>query len=178
MTLVILVVLLLATALAAQRAQRLPLWWPTDRDGAIDACEACPSDPAKDAPGQCGCGIPDNDSDSDGIADCVDGCPSDAAKSAPGVCGCDDPDVDIQGDGTIDCGMAVFKNAHVPLVVGAPALKRYTVFGNLFATAGDVTYRIDLGSQRLAQGYLALVLDDALLTRGNRTGSRSEVLGH
>jgi len=31
----------------------------------------------------------------------------------------------------------------VPLVVGAPELKRYTVFGNLFATVGDTTYRID-----------------------------------
>jgi len=43
----------------------------------------------------------------------------------------------------IDCGAAVFKNRCVPLVVGAPALKRYTVFGNLFATVGDTTYRID-----------------------------------
>jgi uncharacterized protein YgbK (DUF1537 family) len=43
----------------------------------------------------------------------------------------------------IDCGLAVFKNRCVPLVVGAPALKRYTVFGNLFASAGEATYRID-----------------------------------
>jgi 3-oxoisoapionate kinase len=31
----------------------------------------------------------------------------------------------------------------VPIVVGAPILKRYTVFGNLFATADGVTHRID-----------------------------------
>jgi uncharacterized protein YgbK (DUF1537 family) len=43
----------------------------------------------------------------------------------------------------IDCAAAVFKNRCVPLVVGAPALKRYTTFGNLFATVGDTTYRID-----------------------------------
>jgi uncharacterized protein YgbK (DUF1537 family) len=43
----------------------------------------------------------------------------------------------------IDCAAAVFKNRCVPLVVGAPALKRYTVFGNLFATVSDTTYRID-----------------------------------
>jgi uncharacterized protein YgbK (DUF1537 family) len=43
----------------------------------------------------------------------------------------------------IDCAGAVFRNRCVPLVVGAPALKRYTVFGNLFATVGDTTYRID-----------------------------------
>ena len=43
----------------------------------------------------------------------------------------------------IDCAAAVFRNRCVPLVVGAPALKRYTSFGNLFATVGDTTYRID-----------------------------------
>ncbi|WP_395018867.1 four-carbon acid sugar kinase family protein [Dongia sp.] len=43
----------------------------------------------------------------------------------------------------IDCAATVFRNRAVPLVVGAPALKRYTTFGNLFATVGDVTYRID-----------------------------------
>ena len=31
----------------------------------------------------------------------------------------------------------------VPLVVGAPAMRRYTVFGQLFAGVGGVTYRID-----------------------------------
>lgn len=43
----------------------------------------------------------------------------------------------------IDCASQVFKNRWVPLVVGAPALRRYTAFGNLFATADDTTYRID-----------------------------------
>jgi len=43
----------------------------------------------------------------------------------------------------IDCGLGVFRNRAVPLVVGAPELKRYTAFGNLFATVGDTTYRID-----------------------------------
>jgi uncharacterized protein YgbK (DUF1537 family) len=43
----------------------------------------------------------------------------------------------------IDCAAAVFRNRCVPLVVGAPALRRYTSFGNLFATAGEATYRID-----------------------------------
>ena len=32
---------------------------------------------------------------------------------------------------------------HVPLVVGAPQLKRYTAFGNLFAAYQGRTYRID-----------------------------------
>jgi uncharacterized protein YgbK (DUF1537 family) len=31
----------------------------------------------------------------------------------------------------------------IPVLVGAPALKRYTVFGHHFATAGDATFRLD-----------------------------------
>ncbi|MEM6428455.1 MAG: four-carbon acid sugar kinase family protein [Deinococcota bacterium] len=36
-----------------------------------------------------------------------------------------------------------FPQAFTPLLVGAPILKRYVVFGNLFATAEGVTYRLD-----------------------------------
>jgi hypothetical protein len=35
-----------------------------------------------------------------------------------------------------------------------------------------------VGAQKLAQGYLALILDDPLTSRGDRTGSVSEVLGN
>ncbi len=68
-------------------------------------CEGdeCPNDPNKTAPGQCGCGTPDTNSDGDSAADCVDKCPTDAAKTAPGVCGCSAADVDTDGDGTFDC---------------------------------------------------------------------------
>ncbi|MFZ9915393.1 MAG: lamin tail domain-containing protein, partial [Phycisphaerales bacterium] len=34
------------------------------------AGDLCPADPLKQAPGQCGCGVPDTDSDGDGTADC------------------------------------------------------------------------------------------------------------
>lgn len=43
----------------------------------------------------------------------------------------------------IEIGWKVFDPPVVPLVVGAPALRRYVVFGNLFARVGDVTYRLD-----------------------------------
>jgi hypothetical protein len=46
--------------------------------------DGCPNDPLKIAPGQCGCGAPDTDTDGDGTADCVDGCPNDPLKTAPG----------------------------------------------------------------------------------------------
>jgi 3-oxoisoapionate kinase len=43
----------------------------------------------------------------------------------------------------IDIGWDVFQPPVVPLLVGSPALRRYVVFGNLFARVGDVTHRLD-----------------------------------
>ena len=43
----------------------------------------------------------------------------------------------------LELGLQRFPQAFVPLVVGAPKLKRYVVFGHLFATADSVTYRLD-----------------------------------
>ncbi len=75
----------------------------SDGDGAIDACDGCPSDPLKTEPGICGCGVPDTDTDRDGTADCKDLCPTDPFKIAPGICGCGVPDTDTDRDGTADC---------------------------------------------------------------------------
>ncbi len=44
----------------------------------------------------------------------------------------------------IEIGRHVFGQQTVPLVVGAPQLKRYTAFGNLFAAYRGETFRIDL----------------------------------
>ena len=43
----------------------------------------------------------------------------------------------------IEIGREVFETGAVPLVVGAPALRRYVAFGNLFAAAGSEIFRID-----------------------------------
>lgn len=43
----------------------------------------------------------------------------------------------------IDIGWEVFEPPVVPLVVGAPPLNRFVVFGNLFAHIKGVTYRLD-----------------------------------
>ena len=43
----------------------------------------------------------------------------------------------------LDIGQEVFGSAYVPLVVGAPALRRYCVFGNLFATVNGERHRLD-----------------------------------
>ena len=43
----------------------------------------------------------------------------------------------------IDIGRGIFDQEMVPLVVGAPQLKRYTAFGHLFAAYQGKVYRID-----------------------------------
>jgi uncharacterized protein YgbK (DUF1537 family) len=43
----------------------------------------------------------------------------------------------------IEIGRHVFAQRAVPLIVGAPQLKRYTAFGNLFAAYRGETFRID-----------------------------------
>jgi uncharacterized protein YgbK (DUF1537 family) len=43
----------------------------------------------------------------------------------------------------VDIGWQIFQPRVVPLMVGAPALRRYVVFGNLFAGFGDEVYRLD-----------------------------------
>jgi 3-oxoisoapionate kinase len=44
----------------------------------------------------------------------------------------------------IEIGLHIFQNQRFsPLIVGVPNLKRFTVFGNHFATMEDTTYRLD-----------------------------------
>jgi uncharacterized protein YgbK (DUF1537 family) len=42
-----------------------------------------------------------------------------------------------------ELGWEVFEPPFVPLIIGAPFLRRYVAFGNLFARVGDTTYRLD-----------------------------------
>lgn len=43
----------------------------------------------------------------------------------------------------IELGRAAFGQGWVPTVIGAPRLRRYQAFGNLFATVNGVTHRLD-----------------------------------
>lgn len=43
----------------------------------------------------------------------------------------------------IDIGWDIFEPPVVPMTIGAPFLRRYMAFGNLFARVGDTTYRLD-----------------------------------
>ncbi len=44
----------------------------SDGDGVGEGCDGCPRDSAKSAPGACGCGVSDADTNSNGTADCID----------------------------------------------------------------------------------------------------------
>ncbi|MEM6993160.1 MAG: choice-of-anchor B family protein [Myxococcota bacterium] len=74
-----------------------------DGGGGGAVSDACPADPDKDAPGVCGCGIAEDDTDEDGSPDCIDACPDDANKVEAGTCGCGVPDADGDLDGVLDC---------------------------------------------------------------------------
>ncbi|MBX3567955.1 MAG: four-carbon acid sugar kinase family protein [Rhizobiaceae bacterium] len=67
-----------------------------------------------------------------------------AAISHYKVCSTFDSSPEIGNIGrAIEIGRKVFGQDCVPLLVGAPQLKRYTAFGNLFAGYRGRTYRID-----------------------------------
>ena len=83
--------------------------------------DSCPNDATKLAPGACGCGAAETDSDGDATPNCIDSCPTDSSKTAPGACGCGSPDTDANSDGTADCttitpamGMAVLIDSDLP----------------------------------------------------------------
>ncbi len=42
-----------------------------------------------------------------------------------------------------ELSQAIFDNQWMPLVIAAPEIARYQIFGNLFATVGDETFRLD-----------------------------------
>lgn len=62
-----------------------------DSDDAGDACDECPNDPLKTAPGICGCGLPDSDADGDGVLDCLSDGGSDGGGDDPNDGAPDEP---------------------------------------------------------------------------------------
>ncbi|UCC32668.1 MAG: hypothetical protein JSU86_10365, partial [Phycisphaerales bacterium] len=88
----------------------------TDTDGLIDECDGCPYDVNKTAPGGCGCGAPDDDTDGDTVPDCLDICAGfddlidsdsdgtpDGCDQCPGFDDLEDADGDEVPDGCDDC---------------------------------------------------------------------------
>lgn len=67
--------------------------------------DACPADADKNAPGECGCGVADLDTDTDGTLDCDDACPSLPAATSDG-CPSSDPGAPDAGAGDAGAGDA------------------------------------------------------------------------
>lgn len=92
----------------------------TDTNGS-NGSDECPNDAEKIAPGVCGCGIQDNDTDSDGTPDCVDTCPDDPEKTEPGVCACNI--TDMNGNGVCETWISGIWSFRKPLIIGGRAPK-------------------------------------------------------
>jgi uncharacterized protein YgbK (DUF1537 family) len=71
-----------------------------------------------------------------------------------------------------DIGQRVFASSFVPLLVGAPVLKRYCVFGNLFATAGDETFRLDRHPMMARHPVTPMAESDLRLYLAQQTDAR------
>jgi Concanavalin A-like lectin/glucanases superfamily len=128
----------------------------SDLDGFNDCVDGCPSDYYKNAPGICGCGIPDTDSDGDNTPDCMDLCPMDPKKTAPLVCGCGKPDVDSDGDHVLDCNDGCPKDVTktVPGVCGcgAPATLALPCLRHRYSFGGTGTVVTDTAPGGNANG--------------------------
>lgn len=76
----------------------------------------------------------------------------------------------------IDIGQRVFNSRFTPLLVGAPALKRYCLFGNLFATVGDETFRLDRHPTMSRHPVTPMTESDLRLHLSRQTGKRIALL--
>ncbi|MEI9405719.1 four-carbon acid sugar kinase family protein [Mesorhizobium argentiipisi] len=76
----------------------------------------------------------------------------------------------------IEIGRAVFEQDCVPLVVGAPQLKRYTAFGHLFAAYRDRYYRIDRHPVMSRHPATPMDESDLLVHLSRQTDLPSELL--
>ena len=78
-------------------------------DSDLIESDFCPDDPAKVAPGMCGCGVPDVLENGQINYSCLDIpvetdlCPDDPEKIVPGFCGCGAPDYDEEGALRLEC---------------------------------------------------------------------------
>lgn len=70
----------------------------------------------------------------------------------------------------IDLGWDIFRPEVVPVMVGAPFLRRYVVFGNLFARVGDTTYRLDRHPTMSRHPVTPMGESDLRLHLGAQTG--------
>ncbi|MBN1492339.1 MAG: hypothetical protein JXA69_20670 [Phycisphaerae bacterium] len=105
--------------------------------------DLCPDDPNKTEPGDCGCGVPDTDTDGDGVADCIDNCPTVFNPDQT------DSDGDGVGDACSDCPLPIAswtKHVNNPVVPGIAAYQWHQNPSVLY----------DQGKYRMWVGYSSL----------------------
>lgn len=76
----------------------------------------------------------------------------------------------------IEIGQKLFRVSYVPVVVGAPALHRYCVFGNLFATMDGTAYRLDRHPTMSRHPVTPMAESDLLQHLARQTSKRSALL--
>jgi len=104
-----------------------------DGDGVGDVCDGCAADPAKSAPGVCGCGVADTDSDGDGVPDCNDGCPAVANPSQ----------ADTDGDGVGDACDNCINAPNGPLAPDAGGHSQWDTNGDGIGNVCDCDFNQD-----------------------------------
>lgn len=75
-----------------------------------------------------------------------------------------------------EIGWQMFQPRCVPLIVGSPNLKRYVVFGNLFARVGDTTYRLDRHPTMSKHPITPMNESDLRLHLGKQTARKVDVV--
>jgi uncharacterized protein YgbK (DUF1537 family) len=74
-----------------------------------------------------------------------------------------------------DIALRYFPSDFIPLVVGAPSLNRYCLFGNLFARVGDETYRLDRHPTMSKHPVTPMVESDLRIHLKQQTNRRVEL---
>jgi 3-oxoisoapionate kinase len=77
---------------------------------------------------------------------------------------------------TTEIALRYFPSDIIPLIVGAPSLNRFCLFGNLFARVGEVTYRLDRHPTMSKHPVTPMNESDLRMHLGRQTNRKIEML--
>ncbi len=93
------------------------------------------------------------------------------------VCSTFDSSPEIGSIGfAMDLAFKYFPSTYIPLIVGAPFLNRFSVFGNLFARIDGVTYRLDRHPTMSRHPVTPMHESDLRLHLGKQTNRKIELM--
>lgn len=76
----------------------------------------------------------------------------------------------------IDIAFDYFPCVYIPLLIGAPSLNRFCIFGNLFARVGDTTYRLDRHPTMSKHPVTPMEESDLRLHLGKQTSRKAYLM--